>query len=299
MKPAAPTPICLDKEACPGTMNHTVRIDFDREVIKASLNLPVLVQFGTPWSLPGKALEALLDRVAAERAGRLRVVRIDASQRPELAALFGVHGTPAVIAFRDGQPVGAFAGVPSENRLRAFVAQVLPAPGVDEVIQGRAHLRAGRWQPAADLLRVALAVNPAQDAVRADYVRALARLDRPDEAWRAWLPLRRKAESDPALAALGAWLEAREAAGELGSEQAARDALAAAPHDSAARHRLAQWLIGQERWGDALDELIEIVQHDRAFGDDLARRTALAVFELCGDAALVGRYRRRLASALN
>ena len=282
-------------------MAETVRFDFDREVVRTSHNLPVLVQFAEAWSLPGKALEALLDKLAKEFAGRLRLVRIDVRQRPELAAMFGVRGS-AVVAFRDGQPVSAFAGMLSEAKLRAFIAQLLPAPGVDEVIEGRAHLRAGRWQPAADLLRVALAVNPAQDDVRADYVRALVKLDRPDEAWRAWLPLRGKAADDPSLGALGMLLDAHQVAGDLGSgnaaERAARQAVQDQPDDSAARHRLAQWLIGQERWGEALDELLALVGRDRAYGDDLARRTMLAVFELCADPALVWTYRRKLAASL-
>lgn len=283
-------------------MAETVRFDFDREVIRASHNLPVLVQFSDAWSLPGKALETLLDKIAKEFAGRLRVVRIDVRQRPELAAMFGIRGTTAVVAFRDGQPVAAFAGLLSEAKLRAFAAQLLPAPGIDEVIEGRAHLRAGRWQPAADLLRVALAVNPAQDDVRADYVRALVKLGRPDEAWRAWLPLRSRAAGDPALAALGMWLDAHQVAGDLGTgaeaEHTARQAVEDQPGDSAARHRLAQWLIGQERWGEALDELLALVGRDRAYGDDLARRTMLAVFELCDDPALVWTYRRKLAASL-
>lgn len=279
-------------------MTQTVRFDFDREVVRASHNLPVLVQFSAPFSLPAQALGALLDKLAKEYSGRLRLVRIDTGQRPELAAMLGVRAESALVAFRDGQPVSAFAGTMSETRLRAFIAQVLPAPGVDEVIEGRAHLRAGRWQPAADLLRVALAVNPAQDEVRADYVRALTRLDRPDEAWRAWLPLRHKAQSDPALAALGLWLEACHAAADAGGEPAAREALATRPDDSEARYRLAQTLIAQARWADALDELVALVRADRAWSDDLARRTVLSVFELCDDAALVWQYRRKLAAAL-
>ena len=103
-----------------------------------------------------------------------------------------------------------------------------------------------------------------------------------------------------ALAALSMWLDAQQVAGDLGEdaggERAAREAVDAQPDDSAARHRLAQWLIGQERWTEALDELLAIVGRDRAFGDDLARRTVLAVFELCGDPALVWTAAPRLST---
>jgi putative thioredoxin len=176
------------------------------------------------------------------------------------------------------------------------MAQLLPAPGVDEVMEGRAHLRAGRWQPAADLLRVAIALDPSKDAVRADYVRALAELGRLDEAWRAWLPLRGRGARDPAIAATGLWIEALSAAQDAGDETALRSA--AAGGQAQPRYALAQWLIARQRWAEALDVLIALVGSDRAFGDDLARRTMLAVFELAGDPALVADYRRRLSAAL-
>lgn len=278
-------------------MITTDRLDFDRDVVRTLRNVPVLVEFRSPWSLPGHALGAMLERIEREQAGRLRVVRVDVSARPELAALLGVRAAPALVAFRDGVPVAAFAGVLPEAQLRAFVAQLFPRPGVDEVIEGRAHLRAGRWQPAAELLRVALAVDPSRDAVRADYVRALVRLGRVDEAWRAWLPLRDRAAKDASLAALGLWLEAHAAAQDA-DEPAVREAVSAHPSDSAARHRLAQWLIAAERWEEALAELLTIVQTDRRFGDDLARRTMLAVFELASDPALASQWRRRLAAAI-
>lgn len=277
-------------------MTAVLRHDFDREVVRTSRHLPVVVEFTAAWSPQSRMLGATLARLEREHAPRLRVVRIELSERPEIAAMLGIRAAPAVVAFRDGQAVAAFAGVLPESKLRGFLAQLLPTPGVDEVIEGRAHLRAGRWRPAADLLRVALAVDPSRDDLRADYVRALIELDRLDEAWRAWLPLRGRTARDPALAAMGLWIEALSAAQDAPGEAGLREAAEAGT--PAARYALAQWLMAQRRWAEALDVLIAMVSSDRAFGEDLARRTVLAVFELAQDAALVSDYRRRLAAAL-
>ena len=71
-----------------------------------------------------------------------------------------------------------------------------------------------------------------------------------------------------------------------------------APEDNDARLALAQWLMAQSRWAEAMDELLVIASRDRRFGDDIARRMMLAIFELCPDTALVSSYRRRLSASL-
>jgi putative thioredoxin len=152
---------------------------------------------------------------------------------------------------------------------------------------------------AAQAMRMALALNPALDAVRADYVRTLLALGDTARARPAFEPLRARARSDLRLAALAWALDAAEATVGLDDEAPLRAAAEADPADPAARLRLAQWRLAHGRWQAAMEALLDLVRIDRAWGDEAGRRGLLAAFELCGDAALVRAYRRRLSAGLH
>ncbi len=170
--------------------------------------------------------------------------------------------------------------------------EVLPAP-----IQ--ALVARGDWDGVAQALRTVLALNPSLDAARAAYVQALLRLGRPTPARIAFEPLRDRAARRPAVAALAILVDAAVATDDGRDEAALAAAADRDPTDGAALWRLAQWRIARGRWAEALESLLELVRRDRAFGDDAGRRGMLAVFELCGDDALVREYRRRLAAGLH
>jgi putative thioredoxin len=272
--------------------------NFETEVIEASHDVPVLVDFWAPWCGPCRVLGPILEKIERESAGRFKLVKVDSDENPTLSAAFGVRSIPCVVAFKVGKPVDRFVGALPEGRIRAFIDRLAPKPGENLLVQARNLLATGEHERAANALRTALALNPALDEVRAAYVRTLLRLDRLDDAALAFTPLAGKATSDLKLAALQVLLAASRVAREHSDEQSLRDALQAAPADSAARWRLAQWLIAAGRWQPAMDELLELVRRDRQFGDDAGRRGMLAVFELCEDAQLVRDYRRRLAAGL-
>lgn len=143
-----------------------------------------------------------------------------------------------------------------------------------------------------------MAINPAHQPARADYVVALTRLGRFEQARAAFEPLGAPARADLRLAAIGRLLDAAEQAAGVDGEAQARAAVAEAPEDPARRMTLANWLFANSRWAESMDELLVVAANHRRFGDDVARRTMLAIFELCGDPALAAAYRRRLSASL-
>jgi putative thioredoxin len=272
--------------------------NFAAEVIDASHDVPVLVDFWAPWCGPCRALSPVLERVERDAGGRVKVVKVNSDDNPELSAAYAVRSIPCVVAFRAGQPVDRFVGAQPESQVRAFVDRMVPRPGADLRVQAAALLAAGELARAADVLRTGLALNPALEDIRTLYVRTLLRLGRDEDAARAFEPLAAKAGSDLGLAALRLWIEAHAAARELPREPALRQAVQDHPADPAARWQLAQWLLASARWREAMDALLELVRVDRRFGDDAGRRGMLAAFELCEDADLVREYRRRLSAGL-
>jgi putative thioredoxin len=279
-------------------MIEVTQQNFEVEVLAASQRTPVLVDFWAPWCGPCRALAPVLERLEHELAGQVVLVKINSDENPEIAAALGVRGIPNVILFKDGKPVDSFVGAQPESRIRAFLARHLAKPGDEELARAREAMQEKRYAAAAEALSAALAINPANHQARADYVLALTRLHRFKQARTAYEPLASEAMVDRRIAAIGLLLDASEAAASVDGEAEARAAVAEAPEDNLRRLTLAQWLMAQSRWAEAMDELLVIVERDRQFGDDIARRTMLAIFELCPDAALVSTYRRRLSASL-
>jgi putative thioredoxin len=273
--------------------------NFQAEVIEASHDRPVLVDFWAPWCAPCGVLGPILQKLEHEAGGAFKLVKVDADDNPALMQAWGVRSLPTVVVFRGGRAIDRFVGARPEGEVRAFLARLEPRPGEDLLTQARTLLSLGEWPRAAEVLRTVLALNPSLDAVRASYVRTLLRLGDVALARRAFEPLRTRARADLKLAALATVIEAAEASGELADEAPLRAAIQADPADAAARLRLAQWRIARGAWQPAMDALLDLVRVDRAYGDDAGRRGLLAVFELCEDEALVRDYRRRLSAGLH
>jgi putative thioredoxin len=274
---------------------------FESEVIRVSFTQPVLVDFWAPWCGPCRMLGPALERVEKALEGQIRLVKINSDENPQLSARFRVRSIPLVMLFRDGAPVDSFVGAKPEGQIHAFLAPHLPRPGDDQVREAQDAVAAGRLEDAASAYATALAINPAQDKVRADYVRLLVSINRTADAATAFEPLRAAARSDLALAAVGQLLDAAQAISALpehGRDESELRRALEASDTLENRLLLAQWLLLQSQWQACMDLCLEIIGRDRKFREDAARKVMLAAFELCGDPPLVGTYRRRLSAGL-
>jgi putative thioredoxin len=279
---------------------------FQSDVIEASRELPVLVDFWAPWCGPCRALGPMLERLEQDCAGRFRLVKVNSDDNPELSAQFGVRSIPYVVAFVDGRPVDSFVGVLPESQLRAFIDRVAPNPSEMERRKALALVEGGDRTGAIAALRAALALGPANDDARLDLAGLL--LDAAAAPIGATLDdirdLLAKAGSlarqTPRFRAIQTRLDSLERAAHLPSADELRQRIAERPADLPARADLARLLMAQGQFEPALEQLLEIVGQDRAFDNDFARKSMLAVFDLMADRPeAVGAYRRRLAAALN
>ena len=278
---------------------HVIEVSsatFEREVLEASRQVPVVVDFWAPWCGPCRALGPVLEKLAAAYGGRFKLAKINSDESQDLAAAFGVRSIPTVIGFRDGRPMGQFLGAVPESQARAFIDKLLPTPSQIEQVRA-ARLRAG-GDPAgaADALRKALELDTANDAARIELAEILIELRRPAEAE----PLLDAVRPDVDLEARVGALRAAAAFARPGADEGGlRQKLAANPADHDARLALAGAYAGKKRYREALDELLEIVRRQRDWNDGAARKQVLNIFNLAGDQPeLVSEYRRKLASAL-
>ncbi len=274
---------------------------FESEVIRVSFTQPVLVDFWAPWCGPCRMLGPALERVEKALEGQVRLVKINSDENPQLSARFRVRSIPLVMLFRNGAPVDSFVGAKPEGQIHAFLGLHLPRPGDDHLREAQDAVATGRLEEAVSAYATALATNPAQDKVRADYVRLLLSMNRTTEAATAFEPIRTAARSDLALAAVGQLLDAARAISALPESDRGESELqrALAASDSLEnRLLLAQSLLLRGQWQACMDLCLEIIGRDRKFREDAARKVMLAAFELCGDPVLVGTYRRRLSAGL-
>ncbi|SPR97833.1 thioredoxin [Cupriavidus taiwanensis] len=283
-------------------MSDVTLQNFETEVIDASRQAPVLVDFWAPWCGPCRTLGPMLERLEAEADGQWKLVKVNVDENQELAAHFGVRSIPHVVAIADGQAVDQFIGVLPESGLREFLGRLAPgqAQAGSPLAAALELAAAGNRDGAETLFADAIAADPESDIPRLAYISFLLDGNAIDRARAEFAALSPRAEQEDGYGALRTRIEAMENAAGLPDAATLAGRIDADPRDLAARLDLARLMIAQQQYEPALEQLLAIVRTDRGFEDDIGRRTMLSVFEMLADQPeVVSRWRRQLSTSLN
>ncbi len=283
------------------TTSHVFDIDqqtFETQVLQASMDTPILVDFWASWCEPCKALGPVLEKLAAEFNGAFRLGKVDVDAQQELAAMFGIKSIPTVMLVKDGQVLDGFADALPERQIREFLARhVQPLEGGPAEAKDEDTVEE---TPEAAINRVqqAIAAEPAKSELKLELALALMRAGQVDAA---------SAELDALPANLATDTRAQRLRGELDLARAVKEApevaelrqrIEANPEDWAAHDLLGVRLLHEGDAEGALEQFLTILQKARDWNDGQAKKRLLAAFATLDDAELVARYRRRMASLL-
>jgi putative thioredoxin len=275
---------------------------FMADVVEASRDQPVIVDFWATWCGPCRQLGPALEKAVTAAKGKVKLVKVDIDKNPAYAGQLRVQSIPAVFAFVDGKPVDGFMGALPDSQVRDFVDKLakLSGPGGPSPIEAalamaRESLEVGDMGGAAQAYAQVLQADPANLKALGGLAKVYLASGDAEKAGEI-LAMAPQGASDPDLDSVRAALAL---AAEAPSDTAAFEArLAKDPDDHEARFELAKALAGQHKLGPAADQLLAIIEKDRAWNDEAARKQLLTVFEAAGPMSEVARSGRRRLSAI-
>ena len=305
VKPTAPADVIID-----GT-----EATFAQDVIEASMERPVIVDFWAEWCGPCKTLGPTIEKVVTEAAGAVKLVKIDTETNQMLAQQMRIQSIPTVYAFYQGQPVDGFMGALPESQIQAFVDKMIslsgaepgaPTPGgedaldVDAMLEhADAALAAGAHEQARDLYRAVLVEDQSNVKAYSGFARAMLAENRLSDVQAMMEQIPEELLSAPEIISLAGMMTLAERAASLPNTAQLEAAVAANDDDHDARHMLAQALLGRGQPEAGAEHLLTIMRKDREWNDDGARKAMLELFAALGHGSpLTIAFRKKLSALL-
>ncbi|MCL5777060.1 co-chaperone YbbN [Limibaculum sp. FT325] len=289
--------------AAEGLIRDVTDQTFMNEVIEASREVPVIVDFWAPWCGPCKTLGPLLEQAVTAARGAVRMAKVNVDQNQMVAGQLRVQSIPTVYAFFQGQPVDGFQGAVPASEVKAFVerlVQMAGGGGIDEALEAaEAMLADGQLQDAAQTFAAVMAEIPENARAIGGLARALLAAGDLAEAKATLDRAPQTVAKDPAIQAARSAIELAEMTQETGEAAELRARVEASPADHQARYDLALALIAARDNEGAIDQLLELFRRDREWNDGAARTQLFKLFDTLGPKdPLTQKGRRRLSSMI-
>jgi putative thioredoxin len=274
--------------------------NFRQVVLETSMSRPVLVDFWAEWCNPCKALMPTLAKLADEYQGKFILAKVNTEQQQQLAAHFGIRSIPCVKLFFKGQMADEFLGALPEAEIRSFLDKHIPRESDGLLAQAEQLLLQGDAEGASALIQQAAAMDPGSARVMLANARLLAATGKLDEAEQQIQAMPPEERDKPEVVAMLARLQFDRSTAGAPPVEVLEKRLQENPADCEALHQLANHRIVQNDLEGALELLLSLMQKDRSYGDDAARKDMLRIFELLGGQGdLVKRYRNRMFNLLH
>ena len=289
--------------AAPGdVIKDSDTANFMADVIEASKQTPVIVDFWAPWCEPCKQLGPALEKLVVNAGGLVKLVKINIDENQDLAGQMRIQSIPAVYAFKNGQPVDGFMGAVPESQLRAFIDKLLgeaQSPIDAALDQAQQLAEAGEADQAQALYEQILGQDQDNPKALTGLIRlAISRGDM-DRAKFIIEQLSTELKRDTDIAGAISMVELAEQTSDTGDVQSLRDKVSADENDHQARFDLAMALYAHGDNENAVEQLLELIRRNRQWNEEAARIQLLKIFEALGPTdPLTDSARRQLSSIL-
>ena len=275
--------------------------DFQKQVVDASFEQPVLVDFWAEWCAPCKVLLPILEKITESYQGELLLAKVNCDVETALVQHFGIQNLPIVVLFKDGKPVEHFQEALPESAIRTLLEPhvVMPPPTAEDPLEhAQALFAESRFAEAEAILQHILTEDNTNAKALILYGRCLAERDELVEA-QAVLDAVKSEEHKAELAGAKAQLTFLSQAKELPDVADLKTRVAQNPQDDEAAYQLAIQQLARQQYEGALDGLLRLFVRNRSYNEGITHKTLLQVFDLLGnDHPLVTTYRRKLFAAL-
>jgi len=274
---------------------------FRDDVIDASSQVPIIVDFWAPWCEPCKQMTPILEKLVQEYNGQVKLVKINIDENQALAQQLQVQSIPMVYAFKDGRPADAFNGALPESQLRQFIEKLSGGDGspLDQAIeQAKNLLETGDVENASSIFNQILAADSENAEAHAGIIKGFVITGEIDQARNYLASLSENLLKNKLISAIQTAIELEEQTADAGEVDELKNMLLNNPDNHQARFDYAIALYAAGKIEIAVEELVEILKRNRDWNNDAARQQLFKIFDALGHEDPVTIEGRRKMSAV-